>query len=239
MLLPLGFLLALILAGACAAALLARRLERVDGGRLARGYLAGVAVLMGVRAAAYVANYVFGIRAVLPLGTGPFDPTNLLIGGLYGIAVVHASRGTFDVFLRQPEVLFALRLATGVAFVLAGMANYFLADAGRPDYFLQMGYTKTFHHFIVTAEVLGGVALLLPWRWLVLTAAFGLTIDMFGALYTLLRFDQIDAYAIAMLFRLAPLAALSLDRRWAALGVGGVACMIIAIVGSTLLHRSS
>lgn len=232
------FLLALILVGATAAALLSRRLERIEADRLARYYLVAVALLMGVRMAAYVAANVFGIRDLRPPSTGPFDPTNLLIGGLYGIALLHARRGGFDAFLRRPEVLLALRVATGVAFVLAGLSNVFRPNAA--DFFIQMGYTETFHRFIMTAEVLGGVALLLPWRWLTLIAVAGLMIDMFGALYTLAQVGQpFEAAALAMLFRLAPLAALSLDRRWTAFSIGTVACAIIAVAGSVMLRHPS
>jgi hypothetical protein len=96
------------------------------------------------------------------------------------------------------------------------LVNVFIADAGGVDYFVQMGYTKEFHRVIMTAEVLGGAALLLPWRWLTLTAAFGLTVDMFGALYTQARAgDPLDAAAFAMLLRLGPLVLLTLGIRWA------------------------
>jgi hypothetical protein len=231
------FLLALILAGAGAAAAFAGRLVRIEPARLARGYLVGVAVLMGVRVVAYVAANVFGVMAVRPASTGPYDLTNLLVGGLYGLAAVDFRRGGFDAFWRSPDLLLALRLAAGVAFVLAGLVNVFIMDTGF-DYFVEVGYTKTFHRFIMTAEVLGGAALLLPWRWLTLAAAAGLTIDMFGALFTQARVgDPLDAAAFAMLLRLAPLVVLAARVRWAAIGAGAVACAVVAIVGSMLLKH--
>ena len=236
MLPPIEFLLALIVAGAVAAAALSRRLERIEPARLARGYLVAVAALMGLRVVAYVAAHVFGVIAVSPSSTGPYDLTNLLVGGLYGLAAVHARRGGFGAFWRAPDLLLALRVTAGVAFILAGLANAFFMNAPGVDYFVEVGYTKTFHLFIMTAEVLGGAALLLPWRWLTLVAAAGLTIDMFGALYTQTRSgNPLDAAAFAMLFRLAPLVGLSVKGRWAA--VGAVACAVVAIVGATILRH--
>jgi len=232
-----GFLLALIVAGAAVAALLSRRLKPIDPARLARGYLVAVVALMAVRALAYVAANVFGATGVRPFSTGPFDLTNLLVGGLYGLAAVHARSGGFDGFFRDPNLLLALRISAGVAFVLAGLVNAFTMDSTRPDYFVAVGYTRTFHLFIMTAEVLGGAALLPPWRWLTLVAAAGLTVDMFGALYTQVRLGDVpDAAALAMLLRLAPLVVLTVRPRQAA--EGAVACAIVAILGATLLRHS-
>jgi uncharacterized membrane protein YphA (DoxX/SURF4 family) len=236
MLARIEFLLALIVAGAAVAAALSRRLERIEPARLARGYLVAVAACMGLRIAAYVAANVFGVLAVRPASTGPYDLTNVLVGALYGLAAVHARRGGFIAFWREPELLLALRLAVGVAFILAGLVNVFIMNATGVDYFVEVGYTKTFHYFIMTAEVLGGAALLLPWRWLTLAVAAGLTIDMFGALYTQARSgDSLDPAAFAMLFRLAPLVLLNVKGRWAA--AGAIGCAVVAIVGATILHH--
>jgi DoxX-like family len=89
---------------------------------------------------------------------------------------------------------------------------------------------------IMTAEILGGAALLLPWRWLTLAAVAGLTIDMAGALYTQMRIrDSLDAItlAIVMVARLAALALLAMRGRWVPVAVGAVGC--IAGVGGS--HR--
>lgn len=236
MLLRLAVLLALILLGATVAVLFAPRLRQLEASRLAKGFLVGVVAMMLIRVTAYVLANVFGLMAIRPLSTGPFDPTNLMVGGLYGIAIAQATRGGFDAFLRHPELLLAVRVATGGAFVLAGLSSAFRANAAA--YFVQVGYTETFHRFIMTAEVLGGAAILLPWRWLTLAAVAGLTIDMLGAQYSQLRAGHpLDAAAYAMLFRLAPLAVLSLDRRWIAIGVGAVACAATAIAGSIVLYH--
>jgi len=229
-------LLALTAAGAAVGAVLARRIRAVDPARLARLYLVAVACLMGVRVVAYVAANVFGLMAVRPASTGPCDLTNLLVGALYGAAAVHARRGGLGDFLRAADLLLALRLAAGVAFILAGLVNVFIMDATGVDYFVAVGYSHTFHLFIITAEVLGGAALLLPWRWLTLAAAAGLTIDMFGALYTQARTgDALDPAALAMLIRLAPLAVLLIPVRRVA--VGAVGCAAVAVAGAMILHH--
>jgi hypothetical protein len=241
---PIQSLLVLIVVGAVVGAVVAPRLERIDPARLARAYLVGVAALLGVRVLAYVASNVFGAQVVRPLGSGPRDLTNLLVGALYGFAAVRATRGRLSAFFREPDVLLAVRLAAGIAFVLGGLVNVFLRDLGV-DFFVQAGYTKTFRLFIMTAEVLGGVALLLPWRWLTLSAAVGLTIDMFGAIYTQVRVGESVAQLappLAMLLRLAPVVALVLlgvRRRWVLMGVGAVACAVVAVVGGTLLSLAS
>src|SRR4029453_14243808 len=55
-----GFLLALIAAGAAAGAAFARRLERIEPARLARGYLVAVTTLIGARVARSGAANGFG-----------------------------------------------------------------------------------------------------------------------------------------------------------------------------------
>lgn len=236
-------LLILLMLGAAGAAILSPRFERIEPARLARGYLVAVAACMAVRVLSYVSANVFGAEAVRPLSSGPGDPTNVFIGVLYGLALAHVPRGGLSAFFREPNVLLAVRLATGIAFVLAGLVNVFLPDRGV-DFFVHAGYTRTFRLFIMTAEVLGGAALLLPWRWLTLAVAGGLTIDMFGAMYTQVRVGETLADLappFAMLFRLAPLVALVLlgvERRWILVGVGAVACAIVAVAGGTLLGSS-
>lgn len=233
---PAAFLFGLIAVGAVIAAAFASRLGRVEPSRVARGFLASVIFLMGVRIVAWGAASIFGVSAVRPAGTGPYDATNLLIGALYGLAAAHATRGRFDDFLRAPDVQLAMRVATGVAFVLAGMGAFLFTLRTGIDYFVEIGYPKTFHLFIMCAEVLGGALLLLPWRWLTLIAAAGLTIDMFGALYTQVRIGQpLDPAAIAMLLRLLPLVLLTLRGRWLAVAIGALACGAAAIVGSSVL----
>jgi hypothetical protein len=235
---PAAFLFLLITLGAIIAAALAPRLGRIESSRLARGFLVGVVFLIGIRILAWWASYIFGVNAVRPSATGPYDATNLLIGALYGLAASRAIRGGFDDFFRSSEVQLAMRVATGVAFVLAGLGAFLFTLRTGIDYFVQIGYPKTFHLFIMCAEVLGGALLLLPWRWLTLIAAAGLTIDMFGAIYTQVRIGQdVDPAAFAMLLRLLPLVLLTARGRWFLVSLGALACGAAAIIGSiVLLH---
>jgi hypothetical protein len=241
---PIHSLLVLLLAGAIATALLAPRLERIEPASLARGYLIGVAALTGVRVLAYIAANAFGEQEVRPLSTGPRDPTNVMIGALYGLALARGWHDRWRSFFAMPDLLLALRVATGVAFVLAGLVNAFLPDLGV-GFFVHAGYTRTFRLFIMTAEVLGGAALLLPWRWLTLAAVAGLAIDMFGAIATQIRVGEPAAAlapALAMLLRLAPLAALTLAglrRRWLLVALGALACAIVAVVGGRWMLHST
>jgi hypothetical protein len=219
-------LLVLLGVGSAIGAARSAHLARIGSARLARGVLVAVTATMGVRVIAYFAANVFGVMAAKPLSIGPFDLTNVIIGALYPVAI-----GT-DVG-READVRLAMRIATGGAFVLAGLGNAF--HLSGPDYFVSVGYTRTFHLFIMTAEVVGGAALLVPWNWLTLAVAAGLTVDMFGALYTQVRVaEPLDPAAFAMLARLALLAMLCAPRR-VTVAVGAVACALVAIGGATAL----
>jgi hypothetical protein len=225
----------LIAVGAVGAFVLGPRLQRIDASRLAHRFLICIVALTGVRVAAWVIGTIFGITAVRPPGTGPFDPTNLLVGALYGLAV----RGRSDVFFRAADVQLAMRVATGVAFVLGGMGAFLFTLRTGVDYFVAIGYPRTFHFLIMCGEVLGGALILLPWPWLTLTAAAGLTVDMFGALYTQVRLDQpVDPAAIANLLRLLLLVLLTIrGHRVVVATIGGLACGAAAVAGShVLLH---
>jgi hypothetical protein len=233
-----GVALSLLIAiGVVGAALFGAKLDQVEPARVARWFLIGVVVLMGVRVTAWVVGTIFGLTAVRPPGTGPFDPTNLLIGALYGFAL----RGRSQDFFRAPELQLALRTATGVAFVLGGMGAFMFTLRTGFDYFVSIGYPKTFHFVIMCGEILGGALILLPWPALTLSAAAGLTIDMFGALYTQVRLDQpLDAAAISNVLRLLLLVLLTVRGRRVAIALGAVVCGAAAVVGShMLLHPAA
>jgi uncharacterized membrane protein YphA (DoxX/SURF4 family) len=241
MLPPAAFLAVLLLAGAGAAVILARRLEQIRPARLARGFLLAAAASTSLRVVAYFAANVFGVQAVRPASTGPYDLTNLLIGGLLGLAAVHAKRRRFGSFLSEPELLLALRFATGVAFILAGLGNVFFMERTGIDFFVNIGYTHTFHRFIMTTEILGGASLLLPWRWLTLVAVAGLTIDMSGALLNHIRSHDslnVASAAIVMVVRLLPLALLTVKGRWLPIAAGALACVGVAVAGDAFLRPS-
>jgi DoxX-like family len=185
---------------------------------------------------------VFGVQIMRPLAAGPRDLTNLLLGAFCGLALVHVRKSRLGGFFREPDVLQALRMAAGVGFVLAGLGTLFLKDLGV-GFFVRAGYPPTFRMFITTAEVLGGVALLLPWRWLTLLAAAGLTVDMIGAIDTQVRVGESVVTlgpALAMLFRLTLVAAAALSgarRRWVWIGAGALVCAVVAVAGGRLLVR--
>jgi uncharacterized membrane protein YphA (DoxX/SURF4 family) len=240
---PFTALLVLFGAGAIAGAVLAPRFQGIPSARLVRWYLVAVATLMAVRVAAYVGFNVFGIQGGRPSGIGPYDLTNVLVGSLYGFALASLKHRGIRAIFDEPELLLAMRVATGVAFILAGLGTFFFMERTGNDPFIAIGYTHRFHLFIMTAEILCGAALLLPWRWLTLVALAGLTIDMSGAFFTHVRFgDSLNgmAPAITMVLRLAALALLTTRGRWIAVAVGTVGCVVVALVGASfLLHTNA
>jgi hypothetical protein len=185
-----------------------------------------------------------------PLGaTWPPDLVRQLVGDLgivlagvvYGLAVLERVRGSAAAVLRAPELRFALCLSVGVGFVVGGMGSAAYIDFMR-EFFTHSGYSHSFLYFIMAIEVLGGVALVLPWRWLVLAAVTGLAIDMFGAIYTHVHNgDPLDdsTSAIGALLRLAPLAVLTVGGRRArvVVGIGAVVCAALAVGGGVLVRR--
>ena len=238
MLFRVDYTLALFVAGAIAAILASGRLAAGDAHRVARGYLAATGTVMAIRVAAFVATH--GLRAGLPVWVSPLtgDLAHVLVGGLYGLAVVEW-RGGLAPVLRAPELRLALGLSIGVSFALAGVAKAFYLDM-MVAFFAQSGYDRSFLYFVMTTEVLGGMALVLRWRWLTLAAIAGLAVDMFGAIYTHAHNgDPIDdsSAAIAMLLELAPLAAMYVGRRWVA--TGAALCAVAAVAGGALVRHAA
>src|SRR5262245_49168491 len=119
MLSPFSQLLLLLGSGALAGVALIPRVERGEAARAARIFLLVVAGCLSVRALAYIVANVFTLRAVRPLSTGPGDLTNLPLGALYLFAVAAFARRRLRALLREADVVWAVRLATGVAFILA------------------------------------------------------------------------------------------------------------------------
>jgi hypothetical protein len=236
------YTVALLLAGAILTVISGRRLAAIDGARVARGYLVATAAVVLLRVVLFVARY--------PLGaTWPPDLVRQLVGDLgivlagvvYGLAVLERVRGSAAAVLRAPELRFALCLSVGVGFVVGGMGSAAYIDFMR-EFFTHSGYSHSFLYFIMAIEVLGGVALVLPWRWLVLAAVAGLAIDMFGAIYTHVHNgDPLDdsTSAIGALLRLAPLAVLTVGGRRArvVVGIGAVVCAALAVGGGVLVRR--
>lgn len=241
------YMLAVMAAGFVLGALLARSSSRVEASRLARYYYIWTVFR------AVVAGVVLAGTVVFPLGklwsniggsTG--DLSNLLFGALIGLAVFRRQR--LDLF-REPAVYSAFCLATAIAIVTAGLAKpFYMQD--MIDFFAQSGYSLAFLKFIIIAEVLGGLALLVPWT--VIPAVAGLTVDMVGAIYTHAHNgDPLNdsSGAIVMLFRLAAIAvawalqphsdaALLRKGRFAWISAGAVACLFVAIIGSAALRQA-
>ncbi|HTV10200.1 MAG TPA: DoxX family protein [Candidatus Aquilonibacter sp.] len=150
--------------------------------------------------------------------------------------------------LGQPQVLDAIRMTVALTFAIAGIGKAFNMPF-MTEFFVQSGYSITFLHFIMIAEVLGAVGLLLPWAFF--PAVLGFTIDMFGAIVTHVHNgDPLDdsAGAISMLIRIAAIAAIivitpegettrrSLRSKVLIASCATIGCLAIAISGSFILH---
>jgi uncharacterized membrane protein YphA (DoxX/SURF4 family) len=84
-------------------------------------------------------------------------------------------------FLTSSSILDAKCVALAFSFALAGIGKAF-AMVPMTVFFSQSGYSVTFLKFIIIAEVLGVIGVLIPWT--VMPALAGLAVDMFGALLT-------------------------------------------------------
>jgi len=243
------YLLGLILAAAVIGTLLSRRATSIAAHRLARLYFFAVVVILGVN----IAVLVHGIL----LENGPLwktvggvnsDAGQFLFGALFGLAL---RRPKPSDLLGDPSVYSALCLAGGVGFVSTGFVKAFYMQS-MIEFFTQSGYSLTFLKFIMTAEVLGGIGLLVPWT--VLPAVAGLSIDMFGAIYTHVHNgDPINdsTGAIGQLIRLSAIVFLWVLRRrstapagftrraLALAGIAAVACLAAAVAGAAVVRRSA
>lgn len=164
---------------------------------------------------------------------------------IFGIAI---RRKLSSRLLEQPEILDAIRMAVALTFAIAGIGKAFNMPF-MTQFFTGSGYPVTFLHFIMLAEVLGGVGFLLPWAFL--PALLGFTIDMFGAIVTHIHNqDPLDdsVGAIGMLVRLAAITALVVvaprggfarfhtRARIVIATSATIACLAVAILGSVLIH---
>lgn len=229
---------ALLVVGAIAAALASRRLAALAPERLARGYLRLTAAIVAIRTVLFVATWGLEITLVPPAVAAVIGDAGLaLVGAVFGLGLIDLARGGFGAFLRAAETRFALCLATAAMFALAGLGKAFHLD-DMLGFFAQSQYSKSFLFFILAIEVLGAMALLLPWRWAVIAAIAGLGVDMIGAIATHVHNgDPLDdsAGAIAALCRLGLLGLLLVPRAW--LATGAAACAAIALVGAALVRQ--
>jgi uncharacterized membrane protein YphA (DoxX/SURF4 family) len=84
-------------------------------------------------------------------------------------------------FVGSEYLLKGLRLSVSISF-LATEIGKLAHDAEMRQFFLGAGYPVWFLYFIITAETLGAVVLLVS--KMIVPAAFGLTLIMLGAIYT-------------------------------------------------------
>jgi uncharacterized membrane protein YphA (DoxX/SURF4 family) len=244
------YLLALIFTGFLIGALCSRRASLISSERLARAYYIAVVTLLSAAAVMLIGRIVMTNHPIFALVAKVIsDLGSLLFGALFGVSLRRSDR--LDIF-RQPFVLQALCLASGYGLAVNGFVSsvYFKQMS---DFFTQSGYSVAFLKFIMTIEVLGGIALLVPWA--VPLAAAGLSIDMFGSLVT--HFHNGDPLndstgAISQLIRLTTIATLwalqsqsstspvrSLRKRLIGVAVVALISFTIALGGSRLLRRSS
>jgi uncharacterized membrane protein YphA (DoxX/SURF4 family) len=170
------------------------------------------------------------------------DAGNVVVGALFGLALRERR------LLREPDLLRALCVSTGIWFGVGGLASAFAME-GMTHFFAQSGYAPAFLKLIITVEITGGIALLLPWA--VPLGTVMLAVDMLGAIYTHARNgDGIDADmdALAVLLRLAAITALWLlasrpgltwRRLLATIAAAAVLCTTIAIAGSSVVRHLS
>lgn len=242
------YLLLVLLGGLITGAVLAPLARSVSDSKFAGEYYRLTALLLSIS---------FGINVVLMLGhpatllTSVARISGTLLGlcfaGIFGIAI---RRKDSRHLLGQPPVLAAIRMTVALTFVIAGIGKAFNMPF-MTQFFTSSGYSIGFLKFIMLAEVLGAVGLLLPWAFL--PALLGFTVDMLGAIVTHVHNgDPLDdsTGALTMLIRLAAIAVLviitphglfshfSPRSRVVIASTTAVVCLVIAITGTFMLHTA-
>lgn len=242
------YVIGVMLAGLVVGLLLSRRTSSIEAARLARWYFVIIAVRLALGAVVFACSVVLVNASTWnTISTALGDASNFLLGVLLGVALLRADRREV---LSDPSVYSALCLAMGIGFVMSGFGKAFYME-GFIQFFTQSGYSLPFLKFIMTAEVLGGAALLIPIT--VLPAVVGLSMDMFGAIYTHIHNgDPLNdsTGAIGALIRFGILICLwawrprpsdapgSVRRRLMAAGAVGVCCAIAAVGGSEIVRHT-
>ena len=211
--------------------------------RTARGYYVVSVAAVAARAAGTFAYAIFGFMPVtITAWAIARDANNVIVGALLGLAMRDRA------VLREPALLRALSVSTGLWFIAGGITSSFASDS-MTQFFVQSGYAPAFFKLIVTVEVLGGAALLLP-QAVALGCAM-LMIDMLGAIETHAHNGDgihADMDAIAILIRLVIIAALWLitwrpalppRRAIALVAAGSAVCLTIAITGAHVVRALS
>jgi uncharacterized membrane protein YphA (DoxX/SURF4 family) len=104
-------------------------------------------------------------------------------------------------FVQLPYLLSGLCLSVAISFIGTEIGKV-AHDAGMRQFFAQSGYSVWFLYFIIVAETVGAVGLLVPKT--MLPAAFGLSVVMIGAIRTHLHnhdpfSDSLEALHLLML----------------------------------------
>jgi uncharacterized membrane protein YphA (DoxX/SURF4 family) len=243
------YVLAVLLGGFLIGMVLKPVAAKLAPHKIARTYLFLIAAILLIRAIVFICSLVTTSMPVWnSIGSAISDITNFLLGILFGVSVQRTDRREL---LCDPDVFTALCLAVGIGYVIAGYTKAFYMQ-GMADFFTQSGYSIAFLKFIMTIEVLGGAALLIPWT--VLPALAGLSIDMFGAIWTHVHNgDPLNdsTGAIASLIRIAVIASLwawrpraqdapfSARRRLAGVAAAAVFCFAFAVAGSRAMRHPS
>jgi uncharacterized membrane protein YphA (DoxX/SURF4 family) len=244
----LDYLLAVIFTGGFLGAILAPRTSSIPPGRLASGFYALIGACTVLAGIFFTCIVVSDKTIWNTFGDGVSDVSNLLLGGLLGLAMLRPKR--WDL-LRERDVYSALCLLVAISFMTFGLDKAFHMEEAT-QFFLRSGYPTAFLKFIVIAEVLGGAGLLITWtRGL---AIAGLGIDVFGAIYTHVHngdsiHDAKDAFAmvialgtIAFAWAFQPGGNISTHQtRRRVIGVAAsiVVCAFLAGLGATLVRHSS
>lgn len=200
------YMLAVLFAGFIAGWLFGKRTVRLQAGQLGFGYYVATAVILSLRAAAFTGFMVLPQQSIWKNVSGvTADLTGFLFGALFGLAL---SRTHPREFLVDKSVVDALRMMIAFTFILAGIGKAF-SMGPMTEFFTQSGYSIAFLKFIVIAEIVGSIGLLLPWA--VVPALIGFSIDMLGAVITHVHNgDPLNdsTGAIGLLIRLAALGVL-------------------------------
>ena len=248
MLYRVDYIVAVMLAGFALGALLSRPTTGVSSSRLARGYYIVAIVLSVLRAGVFIEGMLGSHAKPWGIVGGCIgDLLGLTFGALFGLAI---RRQDARDFLTSSSILDAKCVALAFSFALAGIGKAF-AMVPMTEFFSQSGYSVTFLKFIIIAEVLGAIGVLIPWT--VMPALAGLAVDMFGALLTHVHNgDPVNdsTGAIGSLISIVLLGGLFALRRkdgsslptirgaFIRTAAATFACLFIAMIGSAALRHN-
>ena len=246
-------LFSMMIVGAIVGLLLGPRLSHIQPARVARVYY-GVTVFFLLLGAGL---FVFGVVTGFGQAWNTASAILSKAGGIFFGVVVGLSLRRADQWeiLREPAIFSARCMAVGLLFMQAGFSKA-LAMPQMTDFFNQSGYSTAFLKFIMSIEVLAALGLMVPWAAPLVIA--GLSIDMFGAIYTHVHngdpltdstgaIGQLVWFAILMTLwvlkrpRADAVASFigSTRRRFAAASAVAIFCLIAAVSGGMLVRRFS